>query len=459
MGMQLCILRQTLRFASTIRRGNAVAGVKYCLPQPFRPAQIPRSAICEPSCPSLKKSSVRQSLRFTLTFGALMAIGPFSINMYLPSLPTLEREFNAHPAQIQLTMAAYFIGMALGQMPYGALADRWGRRPPMLLGIILYTLASVGCALATSIEMMIACRFLQALGGCSIMVVVRAIVRDLFSPLEGAKVLSTLLLVMGVAPIMGPLIGGWVMLGFGWRAIFWTLAIYGALGLLTIWLAFPETRKPGSAQRPNLEPVQLQLRLLFTDRIFTGNVCSGALSQAAMFTYLAGSPYVLIEYLGVPVESYGLLFAMNAVGMIAGSQLNRGCLTRWGVQGVLTRVGILAAVSGSIMLWFAATQTGGLLGILLPMFACVFTQGFLIPNTSAAALVNHKQRAGFASGVLGTVQFTIGSITTVILGALSPQNAVPLAAIICATTVGSLAMRQFVVPRQPSARSRTRTGD
>lgn len=323
----------------------------------------------------------------------------------------------------------------------------------MLLGIILYTLATVGCALATSIEMMIICRFLQALGGCSIMVVVRAIVRDLFSPLEGAKVLSTLLLVMGVAPIMGPLIGGWLMLGFGWRAIFWTLAIYGALGALTIWLAFPETRKPGAAQPPNREPVLLQLRLLFTDRTFTGNVFAGGLSQAAMFTYIAGSPYVLIEYLGVPVESYGWLFAMNAAGMIAGSQLNRGCLTRWGVQGVLMRVGILAAVSGAVMLWFAVTRSGGLLGILLPMFACVFTQGFMIPNTSAAALVNHKQRSGFASGVLGTTQFATGSITILVLGALSPQSAVPLAAIICATTMGSLAMRQFVVPRTASARS------
>jgi len=411
------------------------------------------------TAPDIKKPPVRQSLRFTLTFGALMAIGPFSINMYLPSLPTLEREFIAHPAQVQLTLAAYFIGMALGQIPYGALSDRWGRRPPMLLGTILYTLATVGCALATSVEMMIACRFLQALGGCSIMVVVRAIVRDLFSPLEGAKVLSTLLLVMGVAPIMGPLIGGWLMLGFGWRAIFWALAIYGALGLLTIWLAFPETRKPGTAQQPNREPVLLQLRLLFTDRVFTGNVLAGGLSQAAMFTYLAGSPYVLIEYLGVPVESYGLLFAMNATGMIAGSQLNRGFLTRWGVQGVLTRVGILAAVSGTVMLCFAMTRTGGLLGILLPMFACLFTQGFMIPNTSAAALVNHKQRAGFASGVLGTLQFAIGSITTVMLGALSPQSAVPMAAIICATTVGSLALREFMVPRQPSARSRTLTGD
>ncbi len=390
---------------------------------------------------------MRQSLRFTLTFGALMAIGPFSINMYLPSLPTLQREFGAHPAEVQLTLAVYFIGMALGQIPYGALADRWGRRPPMLLGVILYTIATLGCALATSIDMMIACRFLQALGDCSIMVIVRAIVRDLFSPLEGAKVLSTLLLVMGVAPIMGPLIGGWIMVGFGWHAIFWTLAIYGALGALTIGLAFPETRKPGTAHEPNREPPLRQLRLLFTDRIFTGNVLAGGLSQSAMFTYLAGSPYVLIEYLGVPVESYGLLFAMNAAGMIAGSQLNRGFLTRWGVQGVLTRVGILAAFSGAVMLWFAATRTGGLLGILLPMFACVFTQGFMIPNTSAAALVNHHKRAGFASGVLGTLQFAMGSITTVLLGALNPQSAVPMAAIICACTLGSLAMRQIVVPR------------
>lgn len=398
---------------------------------------------------------MQQNLRFVLTFGFLMAVGPFAINMYLPSLPTLERSFNAHPAEVQLTVAVYFFGLALAQLPYGTLADRWGRRPPMLMGMIIFTLASLGCALAPSIEILIACRFLQSLGGSSVMVVVRAIIRDLFPPLEGARVFSTLMLVMGVAPIIAPLTGAWVMAGFdSWRAIFAALALYGGAGVLTLWLAFPQTRRAGATSPPpNREPLLLQLRLLFKDRYFYGNALAGGLSQAAMFAYLAGSPYVLIEYLGVSPKNYGWIFAVNACGLIGGSQLNRVLLPRWGVQGVLKRVGILSAISAAAMLASALTGFGALLGIVIPMFICVFTQGFILPNASAAALVNHARRAGFASGVLGTLQFSMGAVPSVLLGLLQPQSAVPLAAIISVSTLLALAAREYVVPHREHAQS------
>lgn len=392
---------------------------------------------------------VQHSLRFIITFGLLMAIGPFSINMYLPALPLLGRELGAPPSQVQLTFAVYIFGMALGQIPYGALSDRWGRRPPMLLGLSIYTLAALSCALATSVEMLVVSRFLQALGGCAVMVIIRAIVRDLFPPLEGAKMLSTLMLVMGVAPILGPLAGSWIMLGFdSWRAIFAFLFLYGAAGVATLWLAFPETRRPGAARERSAvrEPLLHQWKLLFGDRHFYGNVLAGGLSQAAMFTYLAGSPYVIIEYFGMSPQAYGWIFGLNAAGLIAASQVNRLLLPRWGVQRVLLRVGRLAALSGAAMLALALTGFGGLAGIVATMFVCVFTQGFVIPNTSAAALVNHARRAGIASGTQGTLQFTMASMPSVLLGLIHPQSAVPLAALISAATLLSLAARQYIVP-------------
>ena len=390
---------------------------------------------------------MRQSLRFTLTFGALMAVGPFAINMYLPSLPTLQRTFDATPTEVQLTLAVYFIGMALGQMPYGTLADRWGRRPPMLLGMIIFTVASVGCALADSVFALAGWRFLQALGGCSVMVVVRAIIRDLFSPLEGARVFSTLLLVMGVAPIIGPLVGGWVLVGLGWRAIFWSLTIYGVASVLTIWFAFPETRKPAAGANKPRDPLLTQLRLLMTDRVFVGNSLAGGLSQTTMFAYIAGSPYVFIEYFGVAPESYGWLFGINAFGLIAASQLNRVLLSRLGLESVLMITSAIGAVAGVILLAVAITGVGGLAGIMLPLFFCVAVMGFVFPNTSAAAMASHPERAGLASGVLGTMQFAMGAIASFLVGALHAQSAIPLAAIICVTTVSGVLARRIIVPR------------
>jgi DHA1 family bicyclomycin/chloramphenicol resistance-like MFS transporter len=389
---------------------------------------------------------MQQSRRFMLTFGGLMAIGPFAINMYLPSLPALQRDFEAHPAQVQLTLAAYFLGLALGQIPWGALSDRMGRRRPMLIGVCLFTAATVACALATSINVLIGARLLQAIGGCANMVIIRAIIRDLFTPVEGARVFSALLLVMGVAPIIAPLLGSWLLAGFGWRGIFVFLGIYGTICALTIWRAFPETRKAGTAPAPNREPWGLQLKLLFTDRIFVGNALAGGFSQAAIFAYLAGSPFVFIEFLGYSPQAYGWIFAANAIGLVAGSQLNRVMLPRYGLDGVMTRSGSLAAAAGTLLL-VLALNGGGLAAMWIPMFICVFTQGFVLPNTSAGALTRHPSRAGFASGVLGTLQFTMGALPSIAIGMLEPQSAVPLAAIICLCTTLSLVTRRLIVPR------------
>jgi DHA1 family bicyclomycin/chloramphenicol resistance-like MFS transporter len=220
-------------------------------------------------------------------------------------------------------------------------------------------------------------------------VIIRAIIRDLFTPVEGARVFSALLLVMGVAPVIAPLLGSWVLAGFGWRGIFVFLGIYGTICALTIWR---------------------------------------------------------IEMLGFTPQAYGWIFAANAIGLVAGSQLNRVMLPRYGLDGVMTRSGSLAAAAGTLLLLFALNG-GGLAAMWIPMFICVFTQGFVLPNTSASALTRHPARAGFASGVLGTLQFTMGAMPSIAIGLLEPQSAVPLAAIICLCTTLSLVTRRLIVPR------------
>lgn len=383
-----------------------------------------------------------------LAFGILMAIGPFAINMYLPSLPALQREFRAHPAEVQLTLAAYFIGLAIGQLPWGALSDRLGRRGPMLFAMCLFTLMGVVCTVAGSIEVLIGARLLQAIAGCANMVIIRAIIRDLFSPVEGARVFSALLLVMGIAPVIAPLAGSWVLAGFGWRGIFGFLALYGALCVCIIWRAFPRMpARPATTAHDTgtpREPLRVQLRLVLTDRIFLGNALAGAFSQAAIFAYLAGSPHVFIEFLGLSPQAYGWLFAVNALGLVLGSQFNRVLLPRYGLDGVMTRIGMLAALGGAVLLALAL-HDGGLAAMWLPTFVCVFTQGFVLPNTSAGALTRHRERAGLASGVLGTLQFALGAVPSVVLGWLQPANAVPMAAAICVCTALSLISRRLIL--------------
>ena len=248
-----------------------------------------------------------------------------SVDMYLPSLPTIAADFGVTPAATQWTLTSFFIGMAFGQAVYGPLADRYGRKPPLYGGLLVYIVASVGCALAANAPILIAARFVQAVGGCAGIVIARAVVRDRFDAHSSARIYSLLMLVMGLAPILAPLLGGWVLFFTHWRMIFLILALFGLGCLLAVWRYLPETRLSAAPLPSGIGPTLRVYTDLLRDRAFLGYVLSGGFAQAGMFAYITGSPHVFIELYGVSAQAYGWFFGLNALGLIASSQINR-CL-------------------------------------------------------------------------------------------------------------------------------------
>ena len=370
------------------------------------------------------------NLRIVLLLGALSAFGPLAIDFYLPAFPTLALAFATDIEHVQLTLSAYFIGLAGGQLIYGPLADRFGRRKPLLFGVLLFSLASAICTLAGSLEWLIAARFLQALGGCAGMVISRAVVRDLCDPLASAKVFSQLMLVMGVAPILAPLLGGLLLAEFGWQSIFLCLTLFSAACALAIALWLPETLTQETPPH-SLRQAPGKYLALLKDRQFVGHALTGGLVMAGMFSYIAGSPFVFIELYKVPTQHYGWLFGMNAAGFILFAQVNARLLGRHGPGYWLQHliwVFLLGAVGLLAVSWL---QPDALWCLLLPLFVIIASLGCLLPNASACAMAGHGNQAGSASAMLGFIQFTLAASASALVGLLHNGTAQPMATVIC----------------------------
>ncbi|NJM07479.1 Bcr/CflA family multidrug efflux MFS transporter [Candidatus Gracilibacteria bacterium] len=385
-----------------------------------------------------------------ITLGILTATGPFSIDMYLPGLPAIVNEFNADASTVGLTLSLFFIGLAVGQAFYGPLSDRFGRKRPLLIGFAVYTLASVACALTPSLGGLIAMRLLQALGGCAGVVIARSAVRDRFEQREAAGVFSWLVLVTGVAPITAPIIGGQVIAAFGWRAIFWVLAVFGLICLtLTLWV-LPETLP---RERRVATPLRGVLRIyggLLADRTFIGYALAGGLFFSSMFAYITGSPFVIIEQYGVAPEQFAWIFGLNASGLVITAQLNRWLLRHYSSDTVLRAALMIAVAAALVLLLAAVSGIGGLFGLLLPLFVCVSCVGLIGPNSTALALAPHGNRAGSASALLGTIQFALGAASGALVGALHNDTALPMAGTIAACILGAVTCYWlFVQPRPP----------
>ena len=382
------------------------------------------------------------SLRILLILGALSAFGPLAIDFYLPSFPTLARAFATDVEHVQLSLSAYFIGLAFGQLLYGPLADRFGRRTPLLVGVLLFALASLACALAPSLEWLIAARFVQALGGCAGMVINRAVVRDRCDPIDSAKVFSQLMLVMGLAPILAPLLGGLMLNVLGWQSIFIALAVFGALCLLAVALWLPETLAADAPAAPLRGAMGEYLRL-FADLPFLGYALTGGFAVAGMFAYIAGSPFVFIELYGVPAEHFGWLFGANALGFILAAQLNAWLVARHGPGYWLRRMVWLYLACGSALLLTALAQPAALWPLLLPLFGCIACLGVLLPNSSACAMAGQGSHAGSASALLGSLQFTIAASAAAAVGLLHDGSAWPMAAVIFVCALLAVAFSLF----------------
>ncbi|MFK9097131.1 multidrug effflux MFS transporter [Pseudomonas guariconensis] len=381
------------------------------------------------------------NLRIVLILGALSAFGPLAIDFYLPAFPAMAQAFGTDEKHVQTTLAAYFLGLSLGQLAYGPVADRFGRRTPLLFGITLFTLASLACAYAPNLQTLVLARFVQALGGCAGMVLSRAIVSDKCDPVASAKVFSQLMLVMGLAPILAPMLGGVLVNVSGWQSIFLALSLFSAACLLAVSLGLPESLPPDMPRQPLSGASRQYLRLL-GDRVFLGHALTGGVAIAGMFAYIAGSPFVFIKLYGVPAEHYGWLFGTNAAGFILMAQVNARLLAKRGPAFLLARAVWLYLLAGLALLCVAALRPESLWPLLVPLFLCIASLGCIIPNASACAMSGQGARAGSASALMGCAQFSVAAGAAGLVGVLHDGSAVPMALVIslCGALVVSVAM-------------------
>jgi len=377
--------------------------------------------------------------------GALTAIGPLSIDMYLPAFSALERDLASPGGGAELTLAGFFVGMACGQLVWGPLSDRFGRKPPLYAGLALYALATLGCALTDNIASLIAWRLLQALGGSAGMVIARAVVRDRCSARESARAFSTLILVMGLAPILAPILGGWVVTALGWRAIFFLLLAFALACLLAIRYGLAESHDIRHEPPLNAQRMARDYAGLFASRAFLGYTLSGGLAMAGMFAYIAGSPFVLIQLNGIPPAHFGWAFGINALGFVAASQLNTRSLKTVAPTTMLRRALWLPALAGLTLAGLTFSDAATLPLTLLCMFLYVASLGFIAPNSSASALATHGQRAGTASALMGALQFGLATLTGIGVSRLHDGSARPLALLLALCGVGAWLLHRWLV--------------
>ena len=394
--------------------------------------------------------SPRQRLRLVFVLGFLIALGPLTIDMYLPSLPTITTDLASTAAAVQLTLTGTLAGLALGQLLVGPVSDAVGRRTPLLIGVGVHILASLCCVIAPNLALLGTLRVLQGLGAAAAAVVAMAIVRDLFTGLPAAKLLSRLMLVMGAAPILAPTLGGIVLNWTSWRGVFVVLALFGIAILATTALGLPETLPVERRRNGGVTGTLRDYGRLFTDRKYLGLILVAGLAMAALFAYVSGSSFVFQEEYGLSEQQFGFVFGAGAVGLITATQLNVRLLRRWTPAQVL--IGALAggAVAGLVLLLTAATGFGGLAGILVPLWLVLAAAGLAMPNAPALALSRHGEAAGTAAALLGAVQFGVGALAAPLVGLLG-NNAVGMATVIvggmvAANLVLALVVRPWTIP-------------
>ncbi|UBV45374.1 multidrug effflux MFS transporter (plasmid) [Deinococcus taeanensis] len=365
----------------------------------------------------------------TLILGLMQAVMPLSIDLYLPGLPTIARDLSVSSGAAQATLAVFLIGVALGQITYGPLTDKYGRKPPLLAGLTIFVLGGVLCALAPSITVLIAGRFLQALGASASAVITAAVVRDLWSGKALADRLSILMLIMGVAPILAPSLGGLILTHVGWHGLFWLLALFGVLMLVTVTM-LPETSSAQERADTRLRDAATNYLALLRNTPFMLYVLAGACMAGVLFAYLTGSSFMYIGTLGVSPGLFAVLFGVNAAGLILASQVNRALLRRFELYAVV-RAAVLAAVVMAALL--LAVVTSGQISVwtLTPvLFLLLASIGFIFPNLAALAFGNVRERMGSASALQGTTQSAIGATAGGLVSGLSDGTVLPVAGII-----------------------------
>jgi DHA1 family bicyclomycin/chloramphenicol resistance-like MFS transporter len=393
------------------------------------------------SCPAVSAMTASMRIPFwlPLLLGFLTAVGPASTDMYLPAFPAIEASFHAPAGSAQYSLAAWFAGLAVGQITQGTLSDRLGRRLPLVASTALYTGTCVACALAPSILWLSAFRFLSAVAAAASMVIPRAVVRDLADGHQAAVLMSRLMLVMGAAPILAPSVGGAVLAFVNWRWIFWIMAGYGALALILVCLALPDTLPRERRVRLSLAEQSHRYRHILRERGFLTHSVLGGFSTFGFFAYLGGSSPVFIDGFGFTPAQYGVLFGACAVGLIGCSQVNAWLLPRVGGFALLRAVTLIDLAAAAALLAAALAGVHRLLAVLPPLFVFVSCQGFVNPNATVGALSRHAAHAGSASALMGMGQFVLGAISGLLVGVLTDGTPRGMAGLMLAGAAGMVA--------------------
>jgi DHA1 family bicyclomycin/chloramphenicol resistance-like MFS transporter len=389
------------------------------------------------------------TVRLVIVLGSINAIGPLSIDMYLPAFPEITQALDTGASQVQLTLTACVAGLALGQLLIGPLSDRFGRRVPLIAAMLTYAVASLLCAAATSVEALIALRFIQGLAGAGGIVISRAVVRDLHSGAAAVRLFSSLMLVTGLAPILAPLAGGQLLAVTSWKGIFLSLSIVSALIAVLAAAGLRETLPVERRSTSGLRRTVQTMAGLLRDRSFVGYALAGGLTFGALFAYISGSSFVLQRIYGLSPQLYSLTFAMNGLGLIAASQVNARIVERVGPTRLLRRA--LGFVVAAALTLLVVVSVGGLSvwAVLAPMFVIVSSLPFVLPNSTALALADHATVAGTASALLGLIQFMVGAIAAPLVGVAGPDSAVPMGVVMGLLAVGALVAQRAAGPRQP----------
>lgn len=372
--------------------------------------------------------SRRQLAVFVLILGALTAFSAMSIDMYLPAFPQMARDLGIPLGMVQLSISAFLYGSAAGQLFYGPLADRWGRRMPLLAGLSLYVVSTIGCACVRTGEGLLFWRVVMAVGGGAGMVISRAVVRDLYDTADAARMFSLLMLVMGAAPILAPMAGGQLLLLTGWRGIFGFLGIFGLLSVCAVAFGLPESLpKERRSHRSFAQMISVYGHLFRNGHYLRYAVALGCIA-GVNFAYISGAPFIFIELNGISPQHFGLFFGANAFGLIGASQVNRRLLRRFPPRRILVTAFIINATAAVLLTVSALTGTGGFPVQVLLIFICLCMTGLLYPNVTALAMAPFDKTAGSASALLGTIQYTLGATAGAFVGVFHNGTALPMTA-------------------------------
>lgn len=391
--------------------------------------------LCGTNCLTMTR---KKYISLILILGTLTALGPFSIDMYLPGFPAIAKDLHTTVADVSLSLSSFFVGISAGQLLYGPLMDRFGRKRPLYIGLVGYLLASVACAFATSIEALIVLRFVQAVCSCAAAVASVAMVRDLFPVSENAKVFSLLMLVVGLSPMVAPTVGGYVTSGFGWEAVFLILAGMGAGILAAVYWGLPESSTPDPSYSLQPRPILSKFFMVLREPQFCTYALSGAVSFAGLLAYVSGSPLLFMEIFQVSEKQYGWIFAFLSIGLIGASQVNSLLLRRYRSERIIMTALAFQLVIGAVLLLGTMNGWWGLFSTIGCIFLFLCCLGFTFPNASALSLAPFTKNAGSASALMGATQMGVGALATVILSLFSNHSSVPMAGVMAASAFMAL---------------------